>query len=87
MIEACKVLKDQGYTLALDDFVFHPKYRPLIALADIIKVGINFCINGDGININKTKCFILDHCQNQFFPGFPLLLGAAGLDDLAAYRA
>ncbi len=38
VIEACKILKEQGYTLALDDFVFHPKYRPLIALADIIKV-------------------------------------------------
>jgi EAL and modified HD-GYP domain-containing signal transduction protein len=38
VIQACIDLKDQGYTLALDDFVFHPKFRPLIELADIIKV-------------------------------------------------
>ena len=38
VVEACQQLKDQGYTLALDDFVFDPKFRPLIALADVIKV-------------------------------------------------
>ncbi|MFC1537915.1 EAL and HDOD domain-containing protein [Candidatus Latescibacterota bacterium] len=38
IITACKKLRDLGYTLALDDFVFEPKFLPLIKLADIIKV-------------------------------------------------
>lgn len=38
VINACKVLKEKGYTLALDDFVFHSKYEELIKLADIIKI-------------------------------------------------
>lgn len=37
VIEACRQLKKQGYTLALDDFVFDKKLTPLIELADIIK--------------------------------------------------
>jgi len=37
VIEACKNLKQQGYILALDDFVFDQKLYPLIELADIIK--------------------------------------------------
>jgi EAL and modified HD-GYP domain-containing signal transduction protein len=38
IVEACRRLKDQGYTLALDDFVYHKNYEPLLELADIIKV-------------------------------------------------
>jgi EAL and modified HD-GYP domain-containing signal transduction protein len=38
IINACKKLKQLGYILALDDFVLKPEYRPLIELADIIKV-------------------------------------------------
>lgn len=38
IIKKCKELKDKGYTLALDDFVYKPGYEPLIELADIIKV-------------------------------------------------
>jgi c-di-GMP-related signal transduction protein len=38
VVEACRRLKEQGYVLALDDFVFDERYRPLIELADIIKV-------------------------------------------------
>lgn len=37
VIDACRRLKKQGYTLALDDFVFDRKLMPLIELADIIK--------------------------------------------------
>ena len=37
VIAACKHLKQQGYILALDDFVFNRKLYPLIELADIIK--------------------------------------------------
>jgi len=38
IIEACKRLKERGYSIALDDFVDSAKWAPLVALADIIKV-------------------------------------------------
>ncbi|MCP5108945.1 MAG: HDOD domain-containing protein, partial [bacterium] len=38
VVEVCRKLKDNGYILALDDFQYVPEYRPLIDLADIIKV-------------------------------------------------
>ena len=41
VISVCKALKEQGYTIALDDFVFNrddEDYTPLIELADIIKI-------------------------------------------------
>jgi len=38
VIDACKRLKQAGYTIALDDFVDSPSWAPLVALADIIKV-------------------------------------------------
>lgn len=37
VITACKQLKKEGYTLALDDFVYGKNLIPLIELADIIK--------------------------------------------------
>ncbi len=38
VIAACQDLHRQGYTLALDDFVFHAKLQPLIDIAKIIKI-------------------------------------------------
>ncbi|MDR3585895.1 MAG: HDOD domain-containing protein [Desulfosporosinus sp.] len=38
VIFACKNLKELGYLLVLDDFVYHPRFQPLIELADIIKI-------------------------------------------------
>jgi len=38
VVEACKRLKDEGYTLALDDFVVADQGHPLLDLADIVKV-------------------------------------------------
>ncbi|HEY5672953.1 MAG TPA: HDOD domain-containing protein [Malonomonas sp.] len=40
IIEACRRLKKQGYILALDDFVYHKNYEPLLEMADIIKVDV-----------------------------------------------
>ncbi len=37
-VSICKKLKNQGYIIALDDFVFQEKFQPLIDIADIIKV-------------------------------------------------
>ena len=44
VLEACRKLKKHGYTLALDDFVYHPKFQPLLGLADIVKV--DFLLSG-----------------------------------------
>lgn len=38
IINACKNLREKGYIIALDDFVFHESYLPLIEIAHIIKV-------------------------------------------------
>jgi c-di-GMP-related signal transduction protein len=38
VIDACRRLKQLGYSIALDDFVDSPALAPLVALADIIKV-------------------------------------------------
>lgn len=38
VLSACRKLKQAGYLIALDDFVDHERYRPLVDLADIIKV-------------------------------------------------
>ncbi len=40
VIKVCKELKDKGYTIALDDFVYDTSLEPLIELADIIKFDI-----------------------------------------------
>jgi EAL and modified HD-GYP domain-containing signal transduction protein len=38
VLDACRKLKKKGYTLALDDFVYDPRFEPLVELADVIKV-------------------------------------------------
>jgi EAL and modified HD-GYP domain-containing signal transduction protein len=40
VVQALKKLKDDGYIIALDDFIYEEKLLPLIALADIIKFDI-----------------------------------------------
>jgi EAL and modified HD-GYP domain-containing signal transduction protein len=40
LIAAVQALSRQGYTIALDDFVFHEHLRPLVEVADIIKVDV-----------------------------------------------
>jgi EAL and modified HD-GYP domain-containing signal transduction protein len=40
VMEACRELKKNGYTLALDDFVGEPGFEPLCEIADIVKVDI-----------------------------------------------
>ncbi len=40
LIESVRFYKANGYRIALDDFIYDPKYDPLLALADIVKVDI-----------------------------------------------
>ena len=37
-LAACRELSEQGYTIALDDFVRHPRFEPLTEIARVIKV-------------------------------------------------
>lgn len=43
LVLACKAIKDLGYTLALDDYDFDPKWDVLLPYTDIIKVDIVEC--------------------------------------------
>jgi len=38
IVSACKFLKEKGYTIVLDDFILEKKLKPLMELADIVKV-------------------------------------------------
>ncbi|RMF87449.1 MAG: HDOD domain-containing protein [Nitrospirae bacterium] len=40
VVSACRSLRNQGYTLALDDFVFHPRFAPLLEVAQIVKIDL-----------------------------------------------
>jgi len=40
VVAQCRMLKDRGYTIALDDFVYSPEYDPLIELAEIVKIDV-----------------------------------------------
>lgn len=40
LLTAVGNLKAKGYTIALDDFIYHPKLQPLVRMADIIKIDI-----------------------------------------------
>jgi len=57
IVHACKELKEKGYTLALDDFVFNSKYEELIKLADIIKIDFSITKGVERKNIVKQLKF------------------------------
>lgn len=40
VLEALTSLAQQGYTIALDDFEYHDRFRPFLEIADIIKVDV-----------------------------------------------
>jgi len=40
VVSSIKKLKEQGFTIALDDFFYSDEYKPLVALADVIKIDI-----------------------------------------------
>lgn len=40
VLDACRRLKQSGYLIALDDFQDSPEWKPMIALADFIKVDV-----------------------------------------------
>ena len=40
IIAGVKALADRGFTIALDDFVYHEKWKPLLEIAHIIKIDV-----------------------------------------------
>jgi len=40
VLEALYSLKQQGYIIALDDFIYHDRLRPFLEVADIVKVDV-----------------------------------------------
>jgi c-di-GMP-related signal transduction protein len=40
LVQLCRSIREQGYTLALDDFVDAPRFEPLTRLATVIKVDV-----------------------------------------------
>lgn len=40
LVDAVKDLKKEGYKIALDDFIYRPELKPLIPIADIIKIDL-----------------------------------------------
>ena len=38
IVRACRYLKEKGYTIVLDDFILEKKLKPLMELADVVKV-------------------------------------------------
>lgn len=40
VIAACRKLREQGYQIALDDFVLNDRYEPLLCLANVVKIEI-----------------------------------------------
>lgn len=62
IIAACKQLKKEGYTLALDDFVYHRRFDPLLKIADIVKV--DFLLTPvDGVHKMLYKMSRFDHLK------------------------
>ncbi len=62
VIEACHNLKKAGYLLALDDFIFEPRFKPLLEIADIVK--IDFTLTKGDARRNVIK--MLDNGHIKF---------------------
>jgi c-di-GMP-related signal transduction protein len=63
IITSCTMLKDQGYELALDDFVYSRKFEELLHLSDIIKIDFRLTplekIEEMILSLKKYNCKLL----------------------------
>lgn len=86
VVAACRTLKERGYTLALDDFVFEPGYERLVELADIIKVDFVLLdrngrarlqdrLQGSGIQLLAEKVESYDEFSEAVDLGYELFQG------------
>lgn len=79
LIQSCRILKEKGYTLALDDFVFNPSHEPLMQFVDIIKIEFpNVEIEAQKALIQKYKHrirFLAERLETREEFGVALSLG------------
>ncbi|HEY4361559.1 MAG TPA: EAL domain-containing protein [Bryobacteraceae bacterium] len=47
VVESCRKLRELGYTIALDDFVWSPRFERLVEIADIIKIDMRLTSRAD----------------------------------------
>jgi len=63
IIDSCHMLKDNGYELALDDFVYSKKFEELLYLSDIIKIDFRLTplekIEEMILSLKKYNCKLL----------------------------
>ncbi|MEJ2057486.1 MAG: HDOD domain-containing protein [Desulfofustis sp.] len=56
LISVCKNLKNDGYTIALDDFVYNRKLEPLLECAQIVKIDVRLTpLNTITNTLNRLK--------------------------------
>ena len=71
ILKACAKLKQQGYLLALDDFVYRPELEPLIKLTDIVKIDFLRCdekkIRHDvkAVNYGRQKILLAEKIETH----------------------
>lgn len=53
VIAGVKRLSGQGYTIALDDFIYHESLQPLVSLADMVKIDV-MTLNHDEIRTHVS---------------------------------
>lgn len=55
VVAAVTRLRELGYLIALDDFEYHPRYHPLLELADVVKLDV---LDGDLERVERVLPFL-----------------------------
>lgn len=86
LISSVRALKQAGYTIALDDFIFRPSLAPFIELADIIKIDFLATTGDDrarvaeelkakGITLLAEKVETVEDFKQAYEAGYDLFQG------------
>jgi c-di-GMP-related signal transduction protein len=86
LVAACRKLKCAGFRLALDDFVWEPRFEPLVELADYIKVDVTLTgaderkrlmrrLEGAAVALLAEKVETQDEYKQACDEGFTLFQG------------
>ena len=54
VVAAVRALADEGFTIALDDFEFTPRMRPLVEVASIVKVDM-LALTGHKLDLTLAR--------------------------------
>jgi len=74
VVKRCRELKEKGFSLALDDNVYHAQYEPLYAIVDIVKIDI----------LQMSRPALAD--MVKVLRGYPVTLLAEKVEDPAQFR-